>query len=610
MRFSIVSLFFLVIATAVLFAQESTEDWRARLDGIEHDLNVVLDSFQVPGFAVSVVVKDQVIYTKGFGFRDLENKIPVDEHTLFAIGSCSKAFTTSLLGILRDQGEVAFDESPRKYCSDLTFFNDEMNSGIVLKDLICHTTGLPRHDFSWYLNPTDSKKDLIKRVAHQEPFARVRQNWYYNNFMYLAQGVIVEEVTGKSWEDNVAEQLFTPLQMTRSNLSIDDMKKSDNAALGYELKDGDKVNKMDYYDIAGMSPAGSINSSVSEMANWVLTWINGGIFKGDTVLPASFVRDAISGQSVIGGALPGEEHPDLHFSNYGFGWFLSSYKGHYRVQHGGNIDGFSANTCFFPSDSVGIVVLCNQNGSSVPSVVRNLMADRILDLEISDWIGEIKRDRDKAIKNQQEARKASTANRVPGTKPSHLLPEYAGEYSHQGYGTFSLVERNDSLFAEFPVKKFWLRHFHYDVFEPFEITKNGIDTTTAPPGMDLRLNFKTDNNGEITGTLIKVEPMVDAVEFKRKPSEIKVDRNTLGRYVGEYEFSGIIAKVYLKGADHDGLYLFVQGQPEYELYAIAANTFAIKNLEGYKLSFKEDENQGISSVLMIQPNGTFEAMRK
>ena len=108
-----------------------------------------------------------------------------------------------------------------------------------------------------------------------------------------------------------------------------------------------------------MSPAGSINSSVNEMSNWIITWINKGKFNDKQILPEAYADEAISSQMVISGALPDKEFPDMHMENYGYAWFLSSYRGHYRVEHHGNIDGFSANVAFFPSDSIGVVVLTN-----------------------------------------------------------------------------------------------------------------------------------------------------------------------------------------------------------------------------------------------------------
>ncbi|MEA1897657.1 MAG: DUF3471 domain-containing protein, partial [Bacteroidota bacterium] len=365
------------------------------------------------------------------------------------------------------------------------------------------------------------------------------------------------------------------------------------------------IQKTDYYNIAGMSPAGSINSSVNEMSNWLITWINGGKFNKKEILSSSFVDQAKSSQMVVRGALPGKEHPDLHLSNYGYGWFISSYKGHYRVQHGGNIDGFSANACFFPGDSTGIVVLTNQNGSSIPSVVRNIIADRVLNESSTDWNKELKEQREKAAREQEEAKSGSDTNRKSGTKTSHILEEYTGTYTHPGYGSFDLLVERDSLFAQFPLTKLWLRHHHYDIFVPFEVEKSGIDTTETS---ELRFNFTTNNAGEIASLQVKVEPTLDPIKFKRTPDLVVLDKEILEKYVGEYELSGTPLKIYMKG--DETLYLFITGQPEYELLATGKYSFSIKALEGYKLEFIEGEKEAIIEVLFIQPNGVFKAKRK
>ena len=599
-----ISFLIMIFIISSTFAQNKKLD--PRLKGIDQQLENVLANWKAPAFAVAIVEKDKIVYAKGFGYRDYKNKLPADANTLFAIGSSSKAFTSSILGLLRKDGKLTFDDSPRKYIPELNFFNSELDNMVTIQDMMCHRTGIPRHDFSWYLFPTESKDSLIQRMAHQEPFTDIRKQWYYNNFMFLTQGVIAEKITGKSWEENIGEHFFKPLGMKRSNASIAEMKESKNAALGYELTDDDEIKKLDYYNIAAMSPAGSINSSVNEMSNWLITWINNGKFEGKEILPKNYVTEAISSHMVVGGGVPGKEYPDLHMGNYGYGWFLSSYRGHYRVEHGGNIDGFSANACFYPSDSIGVIVLTNQDGSSVPSVVRNIVADRMLGITPIDWNTDLKERREKAIKEQKEAEAKSISNQVKGTKPSHILQEFTGIYSHPGYGSFELKVERDSLFAQFKLMKFWLRHHHYDVFKPFEVEETGIDTSDAVGG--LILNFKTNDAGEISKVLMKIEPTLDPIEFKRQPTSIDVDKETLDNYIGEYELAGTVIKVYIK--NENTLFLLVPGQPEYELLPTATHKFAIKILDGYKVEFVENDQGGISDVLFIQPNGTFKASKK
>ena len=592
----------LAFSTSFLFAQQAIDN---RLKGIDAELEKVLDTWQTPSFAVAVVDKNKVVYAKGFGFRDYEKKTPATANTLYAIGSCSKAFTTSVLGILQGKGKLEFSDSPRKYIPELSFFNDELNTRVTIKDLMCHRTGLPRHDYSWYLFPTDSRDELIARVAHQEPFAGVRESWYYNNFMYLLQGAISECITGKSWEDNVREMIFKPLGMKTANLSIDEMKTAKEPALGYETKNDGTIKKKEYYHIAGMAPAGSINASVNEMAEWLKVWINGGKHGEQEILSAAFISEAMSPQMVMGSGTPDKEHPDLHFSTYGYGWMASSYKGHYRVQHGGNIDGFSANTCFFPSDSIGIVVLTNQDGSSVPSVVRNMIADRLLGVAITDWNTELFEDVKEGREKQKEAMASANSNRKTDTRPSHNLPEYAGVYANPGYGQFELMVRNDSLFARLPRTELWLQHYHYDVFVPYEVEEDGIDMSEPS---EARFIFTTNASGDISGLEAPLEPALSQpIVFKRTPKALEMEKGALEKYVGEYELMGMVSKVYTKG---ETLYLFVPGQPEYELLATDKHKFSIKILEGYKLEFHEGNGGAINAVSFIQPNGTFKAERK
>lgn len=593
---------FLLGIISVGLAQNNDE----RLKDIEKDLEKILKVTKAPGFAVAIVQGNKTIYAKGFGYSDMENKTLMNENTLLPIGSSSKVFTCSVLGQLREEDKLSFEDSPIKYIPELKFYNNDLNYGVNIRDLMSHQTGIPRHDYSWYLFPTYSKDSLIQRIQYQEPFTGLRQKWYYNNFMYLTQGVIAERVTGKTWEENIEERFFEPLGMERSNLSIEELEQSTNKAFGYELYKDSIIRKMDYYRIAGMAPAGSINSTVNEMSNWLKVWVNNGKFNAEQILPELFVKEAMSSQAVITGALPDTEHPDMFLANYGYGWMLSSYRGHYRVEHGGNIDGFSASVAFFPSDSLGIVVLANQNASSVPSLVRNTVSDRMLNEKKIDWANYFLEKNNKQKEANDEAKNESTSKQNKSTPPSHKLESYMGNYFNPGYGKFSITLKGDSVFANFKRTKFYLKHVYYDVFEPFEVTKYGIDTTNVG---SLRFNFSTNDAGEIAAVNMKLEPTLNhPIEFVHEPNIIELESKELKVYEGEYEISGMVIKVYTK--NDNNLYMFVPGQPEYQLMASDKNLFILKNLTGYKAKFEEDINGNISELILIQPNGTFRVKKK
>jgi len=356
----------LFIFASPLYAQVKNDK---RFAGIEAEINKILKDHHAAGVAVAVVEKNKIIFSKGFGYRDVANKLPTTDSTQFPIGSCTKAFTASLIGMLQKEKGIDLDKPFSSYLKDFKFYSNELTQQITLRDMMSHRTGLPRHDMSWIIDP-GTRESLAKRVEFMPPSAPLRQTWQYNNFMYLLQGVLAEKLTGTSWESNIQNKIFSKLGMRSSNFSIKTMANYKEPAFGYNVIKDSVIHKTPYYDIDGMGPAGSINSTVIDMAQWLKVWINGGKFDTLQIIPSSFVADAISSQMIMTAAVPTAEKPDVHFMNYGFGWMLSSYKGHYRVEHGGNITGFSASTSFFPTDSIGIVVLVNQDGSKVHSIVR------------------------------------------------------------------------------------------------------------------------------------------------------------------------------------------------------------------------------------------------
>lgn len=572
----------------------------ARLQGIDSLLEKLLDDYHVAGFSVAVVHKDSVVYAKGFGYRNLEEQLPATPNTLYAIGSSSKAFTAALVGQLFGDS-LSLDDKVTKHLPQL-HFKDGREANITVRDLMTHRTGLSRYDYSWYIFNSDSRDSLLRRVEYMEPNADLRTKWQYNNFMYLAQGMVAERMTGKTWEANIKEHFMTPLGMVRSNFDVNDMAGDPDASLGYTVTGKDSIEKMPYFEIRGMGPAGSINSSVLEMANWLKLWIDGGEYGGNRLVPASYVTDAMSSQMVIGAALPGKKHPDVHLANYGLGWMVSSYRGHYHVEHGGNIDGFSASTGFFPSDSLGIVVLSNQNNSAVPAVARNLIADRWLGLPFIDWnTRSVKKDTTTVDTTKQ----GEDLARIKGTRPTHVLADYTGTYDDPAYGTFTISLHGDTLKASVGKERVWLSHYHFDVFEMKDIAEDGKADTSAG---GLKINFRTGLDGQVeSAALMMDDPSGDPVEFKRRPEAKEVSEEQLQAYVGAYELAGMRVKVTI---DNGVLFMDVPGQTNYETIAQGGHYFKLKALNGFAIRFEVDEATGKAIALYaIQPNGTFKATR-
>lgn len=600
-----VSLYLFLLLTSIYVSAQSTDKQQQRFAGIDKIVEQVLRDWHAPGVAIAVVEKDKIIYSRGFGYRDYEKKLPVTPNTIFAIGSCSKAFTAGLLGILRHEGKLDFETPVRQYLPELVFNNDEMNAHVTLRDMMCHRTGLSRYDMSWYLFGATSRDSLLRRIRYMEPNAPLRYRWQYNNFMFMAQGVVAEKLTGKSWEENIKTRIFDSLGMTRSGTSLDAFNWPD-AAVGYGLVKDSVIKKLSYKDISVIGPAGSINSCVNDMAKWAMLWINGGKLYGKQVLPASYISEAISAQMPIGGGLPRKTNPDIHGGYYGLGWVVSTYRGHYQVEHGGNIDGFSASTCFYPSDSLGIVILTNQDASHVPNILRNIFSDRLLGQKYYAW-------NDTAVKQfkemkggEEDTKEKTAAVKVKGADViRQQLNDYTGIYSNNAFGQFEVVVQHDSLFGLIADEKEYLRHFSYDIFEVFHVDKETgiIDTTEYAK----RVKFNMDINGDIVSAEIELgvkEPVV----FSRTVKALPVEKETLQKYIGVYVFGGLEATVHLK--DDTQLMMDVPGQMDYTLVPVDKDKFMLKDLKGFTIEFDVNDKGEVTQMRSIQPNGTYSATKK
>ena len=592
-----------ILALVLSFSLLNAFSQDKRIEGLDSFINRLLKDYKAAGLAIAIVEKNKIVLLKGYGYRDLEKKIPVNDETLFAIGSCTKAFTSSLLGILSQENKLDIDKPVFNYLPELRFYNEGLSEQVTTRDMMSHRTGLPRHDYSWY-GSSVGRDSLLRRIRYFEPSAPLREKWQYNNFMFLAQGMLSEKISGKKWETLLSEKIFTPLGMTNSSTSISALENSSNASVGYRVKNDSIIMRMKYMNIDAIGPAGSINSNVKDMAKWVTTWIYGGKYNGKEIIPASYAIQAISSQMVIGAGLPSAESPDLQFSNYGLAWFLSSYRGHYRVEHGGNIDGFSANTSFFPTDSIGIVILTNQNGSSLPSIIRNTIIDKMLKLPYRNWDKIIRTQINKSKEAATTRQNSDSLNRKLGTKPSHAISDYEGRYNNDGYGTVVITRTGDSLGASFNTIKLRLRHYHYDIFNAWVLDEsNEVEPQQDPQ----KFRFEMNNKGDIQTLAISLESSVADIKFTKEVISITIKKEDLEKFVGEYELSGVKAKFYLK--NDSTLALLVPGQPEYELIPVKQDEFNLKNASGFSCKFLWNDKKEIDAVQFNQPNGVFKATK-
>ncbi len=478
----------------------SGKDINKKLDKLRKYVNEVLKDSKVPGLAMGVVKDGKVIFAEGFGYRDREQKLPVTTKTLFAIGSCTKAFTTMAIGMLVDEGKVEWDKPVRNYLPAFELKDEYITANMTVRDLVTHRSGLPRHDGLWYGSPL-TRKELFDRLKYLDFSAGFREKYQYNNLMYMTAGYLVGQVTNSTWEEFIAERIFKPLGMTNSNFSVEVSQQAADFAQPYRVKD-EKVEKIPFRNIDEMGPAGSINSCVDDMLKWIQFHLDKGKVAEKLLVAEAEMRNMHTPYMHI--SSPMESNERSH-SNYGLGWGIAMYRGHKLVQHGGGIDGFVTSTSFLPFDNIGVFVV-NNAASSISSHVSSYAIDLLLGLDPIDRYTKMKEDRKKADEQKEKDKKDE---RIEGTQPSHPLKDYSGEYDHPAYGVFSITNSGDSLTGKYNSFNFTLEHFHYDVFQ----SKDDIVFR------EQKISFLSNKKGDIDKLTISLEPTVDDIVFTKKPSK-------------------------------------------------------------------------------------------
>ncbi len=564
------------------------------LQGFDDFVNKALDDWRTPGVAIAIVVEDEIVLAKGFGFRDLNKKLPVTTKTLFSIGSSTKAFTTFVLATLIEDGQLEWDKPVMDFLPDFRLFDEYATQHITTRDLVTHRSGLPRHDLVWY-NSSATREQLYRRLRYLPPNEELRAKWQYNNLMFMTAGYLIERLTGDTWEHAVRARIFDPLGMNGTSFDKLERGQATEGAVGYQEKD-DKLERMSYRLITNVGPAGSIDSNVEDMARWLMLHLGDGKIDGKQVIGDTALEELHTPQVVMTG-IPTK--PEESPSSYAHGWMTNTSRGHFRVLHGGNIDGFSALVTLYPRDRVGVVALANKNGAAMPGLVTRQAVNQIFGIDDSNWYAEALAKRATAKASQEEADEKKDLVRKTGTHPAHELDAYVGVYEHLGYGTLTITQDNERLQMTYNNIDTPLEHWHYEVF-------NGLENPDDRVFEDQKIRFLSNMKGEVSAVVSQFELLSDEIVFARKPEAVMSDPEYLAKFLGEYELSGQQVTVGIKGGV---LTLHVPGQPRYELEPDREDEFNLKGLAGFSVRFfKDDDATWIARF--NQPNGVFDAKRK
>ena len=330
-----------------------------RLDALAETLEKERAALHLPGLALAIVQDDHLILARGFGLANVAEKRAVTPETLFAIGSTSKAFTATLVGMLADEKKLAFDDPITKHVPWFVLpIDGKADEQVTFRDLLAHRTGFARMDILW-AGGKATREEVLRTAMRAEPMAPFRTKFLYNNIMFLAAGEACTAVTGRTWEELVRERLLEPLGMRATDTSVAEAQADSRLALGYAWRDESQTfEHLPMRDLVSIAPAGAINSNVLDMARWVRFLLARGEFEGRRLIS----RESFDEEWKTHNTMSSD-------ARYGLAWMLREWEGQPFVEHGGNIDGFAAEVALLPEARLGLVMLTNVSATPLQGTI-------------------------------------------------------------------------------------------------------------------------------------------------------------------------------------------------------------------------------------------------
>jgi CubicO group peptidase (beta-lactamase class C family) len=551
-----------------------------------------MDEWKVPGLAVAVVQNGEVALVRAYGLRDVEAGLPATTDTQFLIGSVTKSFTATGLALLVDERRLDWKKPVREYIPEFRLHDAIATDRVTVRDVLCHHSGLPRHDWVWV--PGDlSPAQMLAAMRYLEPSDDIRSTHQYSNLGYLVASIVAERVTGQSWSEFTRARLTDQLRMNVT-FTAEDLAATADAAVPYAM-DGDTRLRAKLWPIR-VTAAGGINTSIASFANWLRLHLDKGEFEGHRLLSPALIQQLQTARVHVS-APEFAEYGDVHC---GLGFRSHWYRGERVVWHSGGWIGWSTLMTMLPDRGVGVAVFTNRNPNAVTEILANYVFDRVCGKEPIPWFDRLRERRRKALVQIELDRQAGKATRRLDTRPSHDLADYAGDFDHPGYGRITITHAEGKLNWAYRGMSEPLAHRHYDTFELPEAPGRLLPDRLA-------ISFSTDREGNIASLAAPFEPLVKDIVFTRSPAGDCMDPAFCQQCTGVFSLG---ATTVVVGQDKNGqLTLTVGSQPTYKLRPHQSRTFAIDELEGFRVEFHLSRDGEVDELFFHQPNGTFLARR-
>lgn len=559
--------------------------------GLDETIHAWMNDWKVPGLAVAVVKDGEMIFTHGYGKRNLTSGDAATPQTIFALGSGTKAFTAASVAMLVDEGKLNWDTPVHHYVPTFKLYDSFASEHITVRDLLLHNSGLPRHDLSWYRSDY-TRQDMIERLRYLEPSKDFRSTWQYQNLMYATAGYLVECVSGIRWEEFVKERIFKPLGMHHSYPDDTSARaESSNYSQPYHARN-DEIKEIPFYSHwQAMAPAGSIHTCAEDMSKWLLFHLNNGKV-GEQQLISTAQMTQLHSPQMAGVEreltnLTPTSHPEFFYSSYAMGWIVTALRGNILLHHGGSIDGFHSLTAFLPGKNAGVVVLTNTGTNMLETVIVYHILDLLLGVEPADWHERHLKIYQGLVDTMKKASAEAQTERVPNTRPSHDLAAYAGTFEHGGYGKVRIDLDGEQLTLHYNNMKLPMEHLHYDVF------LISFPRTIA----SFKVTFTTNSRGDIESLAIPFQANVSDIVFKRVVSQALSERSYLEQFVGDYIIemgeNTLVVSTVLQG---EALILNAPNQAGVELEPYKKNEFRAKIAPSQIISFVVTDEGHITHV--------------
>ena len=560
-------------AKATPAAASPAQDLTARLAIIEKIVEEQRRAMGIPGLSLAIVKDDRVIYAKGFGLRDVERKLPVTLDTLFAIGSCTKAFTAMAAVISEDEGKLSLDDSPKKYLPYFRINDPEIDEKITLRDLLSHRSGLGGTDLAWYTGALN-REEVIRSAGLARPTAKLGEKFQYQNVMYSAAGEAVARAQRSTWEKLMTERFFRPLGMKASRLSVREMQQAEDHSLGYEYSlETKRTRQLPMRDLTSIAPAGAINSNARDMTQWLRLLAGNGVFERQRLVSEKGFAQLFSKVTNIA---PGVD--------YGLGWLMMDWNGHKVATHNGGIDGFNSQVSVMPDRKLAFVLLTNVSEARIMGQVRNAVWENLV--------------------GDGAAGKVAAA--TTGNSPAIAVADLQREV-----GTYNLAAANVEMEVKLADNHLVLVVPGQPAYTLENVGGRRYKFITDAPG-DFFITFRQSKDNEAEAYL--EQPQGNYVLRKRKAVDALEATKAAAAYtgalkdlLGTYEREGRTIDVAVRD---DRVVLVVPGQPDYPLVEKEKDQLSSPALPAsYTALVRRDAAGKVSALVLKQPEGEFEFKR-